>query len=207
MNLIKFTLRLVTTLCYFLPFTFFFVTCQGLSIEFAYNEKEAERNILLAQAFREESELGTLETQPDTTIALTKNKTPEATSDTGATMSMLEAFRNKVVHQAIRPTNRSLSGISAILLFKTMTGKILLATSFLLLLTSLLAYKFFKGRSVDLYFLLVNSVLLTVFMIHSFGMEVSLLWGFWMTLFLLFVQCALSLIPSWNMVRKTSLKV
>ena len=44
----KFTLRLVTVICYFLPFTFFLTTCNnGLELRFSYNQAEADKNILL----------------------------------------------------------------------------------------------------------------------------------------------------------------
>ncbi|MDP9042309.1 MAG: hypothetical protein M3N30_10030, partial [Bacteroidota bacterium] len=44
----KLTLRLVTVLCYLLPFTFFWTTCTGvLDLRFAYNQTEANKNKLL----------------------------------------------------------------------------------------------------------------------------------------------------------------
>jgi hypothetical protein len=45
----KLTLRLLTTICYFLPFTFFLTTCNNLEIKFSYNQAEADKNIALQE--------------------------------------------------------------------------------------------------------------------------------------------------------------
>lgn len=48
----KLVLRLLTVSSYFLPFTFFVVTCSNpLDVEFSYNQAEVDKNVMLAESY------------------------------------------------------------------------------------------------------------------------------------------------------------
>ena len=54
----KFLLRIITIICYFAPFTFFLVTCNGaFEMRFSYNKLEADSNEQEANELLEVNEI------------------------------------------------------------------------------------------------------------------------------------------------------
>ena len=190
----KFTLRLVTVICYFLPFTFFLATCNnGLELRFSYNQAEADKNLLLE---KESSEAVTDTAQydqkvfnhtkkPDTIAQNVLNLTQKSSSNTSQTST---DFGGSIIRKIVMPTETSLSGIGSILYFKNITGQIAIAISLLISLILLLAFKFLTAQSTKLYLLLTAVVCKMVFIIDSFVSSVTLLWGSWSLLILLLLQ-------------------
>ena len=121
----KLTLRLVTVICYFLPFTFFLTTCNnGLELRFSYNQAEADKNILLEKESSKVAVAGTPQydqpssgdtTKRDTATQTILTDTIKASSDT---LQKLSNDGDKILRKILMPTNTSLSGVGCILYFK-----------------------------------------------------------------------------------------
>jgi hypothetical protein len=189
----KFTLRLLTTICYFLPFTFFFPTCNGLEIRFAYNQTEANQNILLEmKSNRTLTEKTPINNQNliDTVKTKTLSKSPIKDSTRTSNNALQESNKlvDIVLWMIIRPTKTSLSGIGCVLYFKNIIGKIALAICIFISLFLLVAFKFLKSKRIKIYLLITSILLLTVFIINCFISSVTLLWGTWLFLILLVMQ-------------------
>jgi hypothetical protein len=187
----KLSLRLLTILCYFLPFTFFFTTCgNGIELRIAYNKAEADKNILLE---KESTKAATETVLVDTTKLDTamKKAWEETMKDTVNTPSDTLQSSPDFVVKILRPTDTSLSGIGSIFYFKNLTGKIAIAISLLISLVLLVAFKFLQSQRAKLYLLFTAVVCLAIFMTDSFISSVTLLWGSWTLLILLLLQLIL----------------
>ena len=187
----RFTFRLLTILCYFLPFTFFLSTCNnGLELRFSYNQKEADSNLILEQSATSTSTVDT--TLNDTSIATVQADTIEQTK-LNDTMQLVSDANNKddvgdkLFRKLMMPTEKSLSGIGSIFYYKNLTGKIVMAISLLVSLIFLFAFKFLKLKT-RLYLLLTGVLCLLTFIVDSFFSDVTLLFGTWLLLFLLVLQ-------------------
>lgn len=188
-------LRLLTTGCYFLPFTFFLVTCNGLELNFAYNKKEAGKNILSEKesaycAAVVDSAQSVTTKLPDTSIAIVpvESISSDVFNKDTANATISKNFLEKLAIKIIRPTNSSLSGLGSIFYYKNLTGRVVSALSLLTSLMLLMAFKVFKSQRVKLYLLIINVLCVTIFIVDSFISEVTLLWGVWTLLFLLLIQ-------------------
>ena len=201
----KLTLRLVTVICYFLPFTFFLTTCNnGLELRFSYNQAEADKNILLEKKSSEVALADTAQYDQTILVDTTKAKVAKQTISTGTiktsygTLQKSTDYGDKILRKVVMPTNTSLSGVGSILYFKNLTGQIAIAISILISLILFVAFKFLKSQKAKLYLLLTSTLCLTIFIVDSFISSVTLLWGSW-TLFLLLM---LQLIIEYNDRRK-----
>lgn len=192
----RFTFRLLTILCYFLPFTFFLSTCNnGLELRFSYNQKEADSNLILEQ----QSKTSTVDTtlyNYDTSIT-TVQDTTQQTKLNDTTQLVSEAtnkddFGDKLFKKVVMPTDKSLSGIGSIFYYKNLTGKIAIAVSLLISLILFIAFRFIKLKT-RLYLLLTAVFCLLIFIIDSFISNVTLLFGTWSLLFLLVLQITTAL--------------
>lgn len=185
----RFTFRLLTILCYFLPFTFFLSTCNnGLELRFSYNQKEADSNLIVEQQLTT-STVDTTLNKYDTSIITDQADTTQQANLNDTTQFVSEAnnnddFGDKLFKKVVMPTDKSLSGIGSLFYYKNLTGKIALAISLLVSLILLAAFKFVKLRT-RLYLLLTAVFCLLIFIIDSFISSVTLLFGTWL-LFLLF---------------------
>lgn len=181
----KLTLRLVTVICYFLPFTFFLTTCNnGLELRVAYNQKEADKNMLLE---KESIQVVVADsTITDSTTQIISSDTVKTPSDT--LQKSTNDYRDKMLKKVIMPTSASLSGLGSILYFKNLTGQIVIAISLIISLILFVAFKFLKSQKTKLYLLLASVLCLTIFVIDSFISSVTLLWGCWTLLALLMLQ-------------------
>ena len=190
----KFTLRLVTVICYFLPFTFFLATCNnGLELRFSYNQAEADKNILLEKESSEavtdtaqyDQKVFTEPTKTDTVAQNVLNHTHKISSDT---LQKSSNYGDRILRKIVMPTDTSLSGIGCVLYFKNLTGQIAIAISLLISLVLFVAFRFLNSQRIKLYLLLIAVLCLTIFIIDSFLLSVTLLWGGWTLLILLLLQ-------------------
>ena len=182
-------------ICYFFPFTFFLVTCNSnrlLNIGIAYNQTEANRNILVE---RETCELildSTNITQQNLADSIKKvTLNPKALKDSVIKSSNIFATPASeyfviITRKIIFPTDSSLSGIGSIFYFKNLIGQVAIALSLIISLILFVMFKFLKSQRIKKYLLLTAILCLTIFVIDSFVSSVTLLWGSW-TLFLLFL--------------------
>ncbi|MDF2189348.1 hypothetical protein [Paraflavitalea sp. CAU 1676] len=201
----KLTLRLVTVICYFLPFAFFLTTCNnGLELRFAYNQADADRNKLLE---KESVEVAVADTahyeQPisfDTTKIDTATQTilTDIAKTSSDTLQKSTDYGDRVLKKMLFPTDTSLSGVGSILYFKNLTGQITITLCLLISLILFLAFKFLKSHKAKLYLLSTAVLSLTIFIVDSFISNVTLLWGSWT----LFVLLMLQLIIEFNNKRK-----
>jgi hypothetical protein len=86
------------------------------------------------------------------------------------------------------PTDSSLSGIGTIFSYKNIFGKILVGLSFIITLLLLFNTKYIKTGRRKTLLLASNILLLIIFLVVSLLSSVSLLWGFWLLLILLFFE-------------------
>ena len=130
----KLTLRLISIICYFFPFTFFLATCNGLvNIGIAYNQTEANRNILLE---KESIKLVTDSTHLDQQI-LAETTKADTVNQNNLTDSLIKTsnifarpssdYFDMIMKKILFPTDTSLSGIGSILYFKNLVGQIAIA--------------------------------------------------------------------------------
>lgn len=189
----KLTLRLITILCYFLPFTFFLATCNGVDINIAYNKADADKDILLEK----ESSKGTIDSLQNEQQALidTTNtnadsaEISESTTKTSSdTLPRSPNYGDIIFGKVIQPTDTSLSGVGSVLYFKNLTGQITIAISILISLILFVAFRFLRSRKAQLYLILTAFLCFTIFIIDCFISNVTLLWGSWTLLILLLFQ-------------------
>src|SRR5450631_3347808 len=151
------TIRLITVLCYFLPFTFFITTCNRFNLYEAYNKKEADRNNLLAResdkSFYDTSATDTAQkasTQmadsAHTTITAKKDASDTLKTNAG-TSSYNDGFWERAKIRMLMPTDSSLSGIGSVFLYKNIAGQICIAVSLLSTLILLFLWKFLKRKN------------------------------------------------------------
>jgi len=196
------TLRLLTILCYFLPFTFFMTTCNKFELYEAYNKKDAEKNILRAQ---QADQPGNDTTTADTTQKSGAPKIDTAHTEITATTDSADTLKNnetattnkdsfweKVEMVIIMPTSSSLSGIGSIMFYKNISGIIFIGLSFLLSLLLLFPWKFLKRKNARWYFLLADFICVLAFITDSFISEVTVLFGSWILLVLIAIQLAIA---------------
>jgi hypothetical protein len=190
----KFSVRLLTIICYFLPFIFFLATCNGLELKIAYNKQEADKNILQADSLStavavDSTQIGSASFSDTTSATVPADSIPaEVLSKDTAGDASKESFIHRIAIKAIRPTDSSLSAIGSIYYYKNLTGKIVIALSLLISLILLLVYNYLRSQKVKQYLLLVNILCVAVFIADSFISDVTLLWGSWTLLFLLLIQ-------------------
>lgn len=97
----KLTIRFVTIICCFLPFTFFFTTCNNtLELRFSYNEVEANQNILLKE---KSSEAGTDTVQYNQQVLIDTAMT-DTVKTSADTLQKLSNYKDKIFRKIIMPT-------------------------------------------------------------------------------------------------------
>jgi hypothetical protein len=182
----RFTFRLLTLLCYFLPCTFFLSTCNnGFDLRFSYNQKEADSNLIVAQESIDTTIKSNHISKTTRTQVDTLNKGLNDTVQLVANANSKVDFRKKLIEKVILPTDKSLSGIGAIFYYKNLVGKIAIAISLFASLVLFFAFKYIKPKR-GLYLLLTAFLCLLLFIIDSFISGVTLLFGTWL-LFLLYL--------------------
>lgn len=203
----KFSLRLLTVLCYFLPFTFFLSTCNGnLGLKYAYNKAEAVGGIL------EENQLTTSTSGPDSLMTDTPMMANVTITEPRLIDSIIKdhghndatkysKIEDIILQKVLVPAENSLSGIGVMIFYKNLAGSITVALSLLLSLIFLLAFKFIKSQRLTQYLLLANISSVIIFIIDSFISEVDLLWGIWFLLLVLVSQLFITIKNRFSLLR------
>lgn len=174
-------LKILTLVCYFLPFTFFVATCNEKGLTFSYNKTEAQKNNEQTEHLSETAEDAT---------AIAAQLMPEALDTTAAVPAQPEPEKmsNKIARHILAPTDTSLSGIGTLLYFKNMTGSIAVAISMLISLLLLFIRLSSRYRKP---LLLLNLLCLAIFVTDCLLSGVTFLWGTWLLIILLILQLLL----------------
>ena len=184
MSLLKSLLRFLTVLCYFLPFSFFLITCNNGEAKIAYNQAEADK-IAAEQAVSQQAI-----TPKDSTIekdslldGLADDYAKDTTHKEAAKRAPL--FSERLEKFVVAPTDSSLSGFGSALYFKNRAGRIFIAISILLSLLYWLFYKWVFRKSLAIWLLLANLLSMAAFIITCYLSNVTPLFGAWVLLVLL----------------------
>lgn len=206
----KIFLRILTLVCYFLPFTFFVKTCVGPEMKLAYNKNEVVINKEAAITYEKQKHIqdsivaqhmsdtsqdhlsqapakDTLKTDTAQKSA-SSNVPPEKQSKFKSKLNNFVWSLYSVWERVKMPTDNSLSGIGTIFSYKNIFGKILVGLSFIISLLLLFNTKYIKTGRRKTLLLASNISLLIIFLVVSLLSSVSLLWGFWLLLILEFIQ-------------------
>lgn len=206
----KTILRILTLVCYFLPFTFFVKTCVGPEMKLAYNKNEVVINKEAAITYEKQKHIqdsivaqhmsdtsqdhlsqapvkDTLKTYTAQKSA-SSNVPPEKQSKFKSKLNNFAWSLYSVWERVKMPTDNSLSGIGTIFSYKNIFGKILVGLSFIISLLLLFNTKYIKTGRRKTLLLASNISLLIIFLVVSLLSSVSLLWGFWLLLILEFIQ-------------------
>ncbi|MEI6183994.1 MAG: hypothetical protein WCP65_00595 [Bacteroidota bacterium] len=197
----KLLLRFVTVMCYFLPFTFFFVTCNKGDIEysFAYNQSDADRNVKIEKESVHTETLPARDTIGDENIDTNKIGTiiQSVPLDTlekhSVTLPEKPNYFDSVCMKALRPTKKSLSGIGCMNYYKNRFGEIVISIAFIISIFLFLVFKFIKSKRIITYLLILKLICLVIFILDCYVSRVTLLWGCWFLLILIIVQLILEL--------------
>lgn len=167
-----------------------------MGFDYAYNQKEADKNILLENEPSESASDTAQNGQPiliDTAIVdtVTQNTLKGTAKIAADTLQKPTDYVDIISKKIMIPTDTSLSGIGAVFYFKNLTGQITIAISLLVSLILLVAFKWLKSTNAKRYLLITAVLSLTVFIIDSFISSVTLLWGTWTLLVLLLFQLIL----------------
>ncbi len=203
-------LRILTLVCYFLPFTFFVKTCVGSEMKLAYNKNEVVVNKEAAFTYEKQKHiqdsivsLHMSDTSQDhlsqaPAIDTLKTDTAQKSASSNVPPEKQNKFKSKLnnfawslysVWERVKtPTDASLSGIGTICSYKNIFGKILIGLSFIISLLLLFNTKYIKVGKRKTILLASNILSLIIFLVVSLLSSVSLLWGFWLLLILEFIQ-------------------
>jgi phosphoglycerol transferase MdoB-like AlkP superfamily enzyme len=195
----RFSLRLATTLCYFLPFTFFLAACGDMGYDFSYNKKEAAKKILLSNQNFSIMTTDSDNTDTNTLAISAPILEDEAHTNFDSIISDFNAglnynhktFSERLFIEIISPARSSVSAVGVVLFYKDRAGKIFIVTSMLLSLILFIGYRWIKSKKIICYGLLINIISVSAFICDSFFSDVTLLYGAWVLLFLLIVQVIL----------------
>ena len=200
----RLALRIITVLCYLLPFTFYL----WLGIGTAYNLGCVKKKLVRAANYGVIPQSDTLKFKEDTTHLLDYTLNGSNRFDNNMTAVVKEKAdtihflkyqfayqqysrvkKTKGLTHFIFPTSSSISGVGCILLHKNLIGMFFMALSFVLTLTVLFVNIFAKENyGFMLALLLTNLLCFIIFIIDSKLYHVSLLWGMWVTLILIIIQ-------------------
>jgi hypothetical protein len=184
----KLTLRLLTVFSYFLPFVFFLVTCNNGSLKTSYNKKEAEKNIAAENEGTEYKKIDSIHSPDSTKAIMPVTDIPKDSLQNKENKSKKESRLELIQRKMILPTDQSLSGFGAFFYYKNLMGKIVICISMLISLFLLLVFAWLKSPKLKLYLLSANVLCVAIFIADSIFSKVSLLWGIWILLALLFLQ-------------------
>lgn len=176
-------IKILTILSYFLPSTFFFVSCDNLSFEIAYNKKEAQ---ILIESNRLKTDTISLDSTSVSSTTLVEDST---VTDSTKIKKEAEPTRKDYFHNFLYktcfPTNETLSSLGAVKFYKDIYGRIFMGISILISFILLFekVSKFIHEKVKVLYSISIASVVL--FILHSFFISnVELIWGIWIVLIL-----------------------
>ena len=187
MSLLKTLLRFLTVLSYFLPFSFFLITCNNGEAKIAYNQAEADK-IAAEQSVSQQAI-----PQKDSTIekdSLLAGLADDYAKDTTHKVDVKREplFSERLEKFVVAPTDSSLSGLGSALYYKNIAGRIFIAISILLSLLYWLFYKWLLRKSWVIWVLVLNLFSVLAFIITCFLSEVTPLYGIWVLFVFLLIQ-------------------
>jgi hypothetical protein len=187
MSLLKTLLRFLTVLSYFLPFSFFLITCNNGDAKIAYNQAEADK-IAAEQSVSQQAI-----PQKDSTIekdSLLAGLADDYAKDTTHKVDVKREplFSERLEKFVVAPTDSSLSGLGSALYYKNIAGRIFIAISILLSLLYWLFYKWLLRKSWVIWVLVLNLFSVLAFIITCFLSEVTPLYGIWVLFVFLLIQ-------------------
>ncbi len=187
------SLRLLTIFCYFLPFTFFLATCNGIEIDVAYNKKDAVKNILTAsKASKEITDSTLISDTPITSVdsdSLSSNIPIDSLYEHHSFKPRSsKSLTDNIIYFILFPADKSVSGIGSIWFYKNLIGQIAIGLSLFLSLLLLVTFKIWNIKKNHKNLLLLNLLCVLIFIVHSFLSAVSLLIGTWALLTILIIQ-------------------
>ncbi|MBI1781024.1 MAG: hypothetical protein HYR66_06605 [Sphingobacteriales bacterium] len=182
---LNFISRLITVLCYFLPVTFFYFGCNGLSSEIAYNKHDVFNIIIDSkQSVVAVSNDTSLKTTP-ISIADSLKQLPENAKDSIISEELRHDTTGKkdFLARVISPVNHSLSAIGVIVIYKTVFGKIVICASMVISLFLLFGIRLIRrNEKLIMGLSIINVACVLLFVIDSYSNKVDLLWGAWVLL-------------------------
>ena len=188
------SLRLLTIFCYFLPFTFFLATCNGLGIDVAFNRKDAVKNILVAtKGLKPITDSGLVSDIPDTISKDTKSLNSNIPIDSlyehhSFKPRSSKSLTDNIIFFILFPADKSVSGIGSIWFYKNLIGQIAIGFSLFLSLLLLVTLKIWKIKKNHQHLILLNLLCVVIFIADSLLSAVSLLIGTWALLTILIIQ-------------------
>lgn len=187
-NIPHFTIRLLTVLAYFLPFTFFFTTCTDiLSSEDSFNTDQAIINEAKVDLAKKERVNIFLDSMNDNNVDSVKSVIKEFIR-INYSSEKREFITQDLVTKIFFPNNNSLSGIGVIYYFKNTLGQILISISLVLSILALFLLRFLSRKNILKYVLYANIVTIICFVINCIYNSIDIRFGTWTLLALLISQ-------------------
>ncbi len=192
MNIPYLTLRILSVLSYFLPFTFYLATCAsdpGRSE--AYNKEDAIRN----EKRENQKKLD------DINASINQIDTIKAANNVPIIRQLTEKVNryyyrtDNIVNldedigtEIYLPTRYSASAIGLIIIGKSLLGVITVVISIFLSLITLILWRVFTKRRIGIYVISANILTISIFIIDCYFSKITILYGAWVLLSLLFAQ-------------------
>ena len=177
-------LRLLTLFTYFLPFCFFFTTCQRGQLKVAYNIEEAltiKENI--QQTKLAPDSVKVQDTMHSETVVLR-----DLHDKLADRKNRFKFDLTKIINMAVFPSDYSISGIGVFEFYKNIFGKICIGLSILISVLYLILWKLLRKKKVSYIFICINVFSILAFIAICFISKVDVLFGVWVLLILLLIQ-------------------
>lgn len=187
----KLFLRIITVISYFLPFTFFLITCNGSDTKIAYNTTEAAKNEWLKKQISETPVVEDSSILKDSLLSELANDQIKDTAHKIASQKREPLFSERLEKFVIAPTDSSLSGVGSSVYFKNVVGRIFITCSIFLSLITLIFWRWLKKKSFNLIIQVINICFVAAFVITCFVSEVDILFGTWLLMILLLTHIIL----------------
>jgi hypothetical protein len=189
MNLIRLLLRIIIVISYFLPFTFFLVTCNGNDVRIAYNKAEAVKNELIQKQIQQEQAAAKDSlVSKDSLLSELENDQSRDTALKTASPKNEPLFSEKFEKFVIAPTDSSLSGIGSAVYFKNTPGRFFISCSIFLSIVTFIFWRLLTRKKLHKLTQLLNIFCAVGFIITCFASDVAILFGTWILLALLVLQ-------------------
>ena len=187
MSLFKPLLRFFTVICYFLPFSFFLITCNNGEATIAYNQAEADK--IKAEQAANQLAVTTKDSSIEKDSLLAGLADDYAKDTTHKVVVKKEPlFSERLEKFVVAPTDSSLSGFGSALYFKNRTGRIFVAISIFLSIFYWLFYKWLLRKNWALWLLFTNLLSMAAFIVTCYLSAVTPLYGAYFLFVLLIIH-------------------
>lgn len=188
----KLTLRFITLLCYFLPCSFFTMTCNDFELHIAYNQQELDSIAKIPLTANKDTAIN--EKSADSSVAYDNDSLRRKALDNSLARNEAldsvtkESWLERLERKLLFPTEKSASGFGAVIVFKNLVGQAAMAICILASLVLLVLYRWLKKPKAKRILLLIGSFSLLVFVVDSLILHVTILFGVWVLLALYAIQ-------------------